>query len=120
MKSMDAIEKLSQADLTDDQAQRLFEMIAHVFAQAIDARSPRKRPPGKAGLNAEKGYYRLLYLEDDFQKTVKPQGETRSPSAFDWSHLSILLSKLNDLPELKRQLLTEIDAAVEALTTRRP
>jgi hypothetical protein len=59
------LEKRWQAAMVSDR-QRLLDMIEILFQNAIDARSPKRRPPGKAGLRAEKAYYRLLYLEGAF------------------------------------------------------
>jgi hypothetical protein len=65
------LEKLRQTTLTGEQQQRLFKKIGIILKDAIEDRSPKKRPGGRAGLKAEKGYYRLLYLEGDFnEKTL--------------------------------------------------
>lgn len=121
MNTMELLEKLEQAELTATQQDRLFSLILAVFGQAIDARSPKNRPPGKAGLRAEKGYYRLLYLEGDFQEKVTKQDDpnTRAPD-YDWGVLAGILRQLKDLPELQGEIMQGIEDALLAVTDKGP
>ena len=111
------VDKLEQAALSPAQQARLFSLIVALFERAIDARSPKNRPPGKAGLKAEKGYYRLLYLENDFQAKVKhqdsaPDGETR----YNWDFTAVVLRQLADIPELRQEIIAGIEAAISTVT----
>jgi len=113
------LEKLRQAALTREQQQLLFGMIDAILKRAIDARSPKKRPPGKAGLRAEKGYYRLLYLEGDFHEKVNTH-EKADPKAppHNWDHMIDMLQQLTDIPELRSEILTGIEFALDEITVR--
>jgi hypothetical protein len=115
------LETIDPADLPRDRQQRLYTDIAAILDKAIDERSPRHRPPGKAGLRAEKGYYRLLYLKGEFENTRNRTApvDSNGPVA-DWAHLTVLVRQLKDIPELQAQVKAGIDAAVEALLTGAP
>ncbi len=108
------MERLNGVALSPQQEERLHALVMAVFAQAIDARSPKNRPPGKAGLRAEKGYYRLLYLEGEFQQTVRAQDQSREP-VYDWDVIPVILRQLKDLPELQTQIMAGIDDALNAV-----
>lgn len=115
------LEKLRQAALTDEQQRRLYAMIEAVFNSAIEARSPRQRPPGKAGLKAEKGYYRLLYLEADFQAKVNSHAAADpDPPAYDWSHMTQIIRQLKDIPELQSEILAGIESALNRIASPSP
>ena len=107
-------EKLRQAALTPEQHKQLFGLIAGTFKSAIHARSPKNRPPGKAGLKAEKGYYRLLYLEGNFQERVNHH-EKADPDApsWDWAAIIDIVRQLTDIPELRAEILTGIETALD-------
>lgn len=115
------LEKLRQTALHGIQRQQLAEKISAVFTIAIDARSPKKRPPGKAGLRAEKGYYRLLYLEGDFkEKAIYPEQADRDTPAGGWEHLTEILRQMDDLPELRSEILAGIASAVDEIVSQSP
>lgn len=111
------VEKLEQAALSPAQQDRLFSLIVALFERAIDARSPKNRPPGRAGLKAEKGYYRLLYLENDFQAKVKHQDSApdREPR-YNWDFTAVVLKQLADIPELRQEIIAGIEAAISTVT----
>jgi hypothetical protein len=115
------IEKLQRAALSDTRHERLAEMVSAVFQRAIDARSPRNRPPGKAGLRAEKGYFRLLYLEGEYQAAVKTR-ERMDPETpmGPWGFMDAILRQLKDIPDLQAEILAGIDAALDEVTGRPP
>ena len=121
MNNHPSLEKLRQAALTAEQQTRLFGMIATTFKNAIDLRAPKNRPAGKAGLRAEKGYYRLLYLEGDFHTKVNP-GENADSDAptYDWDPMVVLLRQLADLPELQAEILAGIEAALAEVISQMP
>jgi hypothetical protein len=99
--------------MTAEQRERLFSRIGQVFKLAIDARTPAKRPPGKAGLRAEKGYYRLLYLEDDFLRKVnRCETAAADDPAFDWRQMNAILGQLADIPELQTEIMAGIESAL--------
>jgi hypothetical protein len=104
---------LSQADVPRDLQARAYTAIGDIFVKAIDARAPAKRPPGKAGLRAEKAYYRLLYLEGEDRQRVAPAPQAGEAALHHWHHLESILSQLRDLPELKRQLIADIESALD-------
>lgn len=110
------LEKLHRNAPTEDRQQQLFERIQAVFKKAIEARSPKRRPPGKAGLKAEKGYYRLLYLEDEFQKKVGadnsgfPDGRHHG-----WDQMSGIVRQLGDLPDLQSEIMAGIESALDEM-----
>ena len=114
---MNLLEKLETAGLSSTQQGHLFALITDVFKQAIDVRSPKNRPPGKAGLRAEKGYYRLLYLEGEFQEKVKKHGDA---PAYDWDVMPVLLRQLKDIPDLQAEIMEGIEAAFTEVTARVP
>jgi hypothetical protein len=119
VKDMHLLERLEQAALSPPQERRLYTLIAAVFKQAIDSRSPKHRPPGKAGLRAEKGYYRLLYLEGDFQEKVNSQGSDQSGAAADdRDFIPVILRRLKDIPELQSEIMAGIEAALQEVTDR--
>ncbi|BBO69191.1 hypothetical protein DSCA_31210 [Desulfosarcina alkanivorans] len=101
--------------MTGEQQQQLFEKIGAILKRAIDDRSPQKRPAGKAGLRAEKGYYRLLYLEGD----VHEQAD-REALADGWEHLNGILRQLTDLPEIRAEILAGVMATVDEITGQLP
>ena len=109
------LETLWQTTLAQGHRQPLLETIAAIFKSAIEARAPKMRPPGKAGLRAEKGYYRLLYLEADLHQKVKTR-ETTDPQAapLNWDQMDDMLRQLADLPELRSEIMSEIEAALVA------
>ena len=110
------LEKLRQADLNDIQRQRLCGIVAEALKQAIADRMPQKRPPGKAGLRAEKGYYRLLYLEDQFKRKAAAahDAEPQADRA-DWVPLTEAIGQMKDLPELQTEILSAVDMAFGAI-----
>ena len=109
------LEKLWQAAMASDQ-RRLLDMIETLFQNAIDTRSPKKRPPGKAGLRAEKAYYRLLYLEGAFYDTVAPRERAgMDPSPLSWQQMLGIISQLKDIPELRLEILAGIESALQRI-----
>ena len=110
------LEKLRQAALTPEQHARLFGMIATTFKIAIDARSPKNRPPGKAGLRAEKGYYRLLYLEGRLHEKVNThqKADPDFPSS-DWDPMIDIMRQLTDIPELHSEILAGVETALNEI-----
>ena len=121
MNGMHLAERLEQAALSPTQQKRLYTRIAAVFKQAIDTRSPKNRPPGKAGLRAEKGYYRLLYLEGAFQEKVNPHGDTQpDETAHTWGFIPVILTQLKDLPELQSEIMAGIEAALMQVMNEGP
>jgi hypothetical protein len=109
-------ENLQQLGLTHEQQSHLFGLIAAAFEIAIDARSPKNRPPGKAGLRAEKGYYRLLYLEDVLHERVITR-EDANPDvpAYHWDALIDLVRQLTDMPELRSEMVARIERALDEM-----
>jgi hypothetical protein len=93
---------------------QLHEKIQTIFEQAIDARSPKNRPPGKAGLRAEKGYYRLLYLEEIFYKQTL-SGLSATRAFFSWDQMASILRQLQDIPELQEEIRAGIETALREL-----
>ena len=112
MSDISVLETLGRTEMTGDQQQRLFDAIGAIFDRAIDIRSPGKRPAGKAGLRAEKGYYRLLYLESDYRKRVAADSDAGEAEHYDWQPLIEILGRLKDLPELRQELVTAIESAL--------
>jgi hypothetical protein len=113
---MNPFEKLRQAALTPEQQARLFGLIAATFKIAIDARSPKNRPPGKAGLRAEKGYYRLLYLEGALHDKVDTRAKANPDSPpYDWDPMMDILQQLRDIPELRSEILAGIEIALDEI-----
>ena len=112
------LEKLRQADLNHLQRQRLSGIVAEALNQAIAARTPQKRPPGRAGLRAEKGYYRLLYLEDRFKHTAAIDEDGSQAEHARWVPLAETIGQMKDLPELQTEILSAVDAALEAIADR--
>ena len=109
-------EKLQQLTLTPEQQGHLFGLIAATFKIAIDARSPKNRPPGKAGLRAEKGYYRLLYLEGALHEKVNSHEDTNPDvPAYHWDCMIDLMRQLNDMPELRSEIITGIERALDEM-----
>ena len=113
------LEKLRQVALTPEQQTHLFGMIAATFKTAIDARSPKNRPPGKAGLRAEKGYYRLLYLEASLHENVN----THQPAdplalAYNWGSMIDIMRQLADIPELRSEILAGVQTALDKIANR--
>ena len=94
----------------------LVDRITLLFQRTVDARAPKRRPPGKAGLKAEKEYYRLLYLEDVFQTTVNAvESSVNENSGLQWEHMHTLLRQLADLPELRSEIMAGIVSVLEEL-----
>lgn len=110
------LEKLMQTALSPEQHARLYGMIAATFQSAIESRSPKNRPPGKAGLRAEKGYYRLLYLEESFREAVAPHQLTNPDApACDWAPMIDIVRQLTDIPELRSEILEGIETALNEI-----
>ena len=121
MSNYPRLEKLKQTTLHDRQQQRLLETIGAILKSGIDARSPKKRPPGKAGLRAEKGYYRLLFLEGEFKdKSVSHEQADPDTPADGWEHLAEILRQLADLPELQSEILAGVESALVEIINRPP
>ena len=118
MKDLSHLEMLRQSSLTRYQQKCLFEKIGIILKKAIDARSPKNRPPGKAGLKAEKGYYRLLYLEGEFHQQVEAR-EMADPDGqpYNWHHEIEMLRQLADIPELQAEILMEVKSALNEIIT---
>jgi hypothetical protein len=109
-------EKLQQLALTHEQQAHLFGLIAATFKIAIDARSPKNRPPGKAGLRAEKGYYRLLYLEGALHEKVNTHEDTNPDvPAYHWDAMIDLMRQLTDMPELRSEMIAGIERALDEM-----
>ncbi len=113
--SISVVETLAHAALDERQQSWLFKRIKDLFSDAIDARSPKNRPPGKAGLRSEKGYFRLLYLEGEFQDAILSHGNDGSRT-YDWQRISEIFGQLKDLPEVRSELSLGIEAALHELT----
>ena len=109
------LEKRWQACVAGHSRQQLLEAIGAVFQRAIEARAPRNRPPGKAGLRAEKGYYRLLYLEEEYINRAF-SGENRNSKALPlaWEQMAPILRQLEDIPELREEIEAGIVSALDA------
>lgn len=104
--------------MTAEQRERLFSRIGQVFKNAIDARAPRNRPPGKAGLRAEKGYYRLLYLEDHFRRRVdRSEPAAADEPICDWRHMNDILHQLADIPELQSEIMAGVESALDEVAS---
>jgi hypothetical protein len=115
------MEKLQQAVLSRPKEQQLFSMIRDILKDAIDARSPRNRPPGKAGLRAEKGYYRLLYLQGDFHAMIgTPEDTEHRGGAGHWAAVAAVVRQLKDIPELQSEILSGIEVALAGLADPPP
>lgn len=116
MNHQPTFDTLQQVALTPEQHARLFEQIAATFKIAIDARSPKNRPPGKAGLRAEKGYYRLLYLEGRLHEKVNNH-QPADPDArsFNWDAMIDIMRQLTDIPELRAEILSGIETALREI-----
>jgi len=94
---------------------RLLEEIKAVFERAIAARAPQNRPPGKAGLKAEKGYYRLLYLEGEFSaQAFVREGDGRQVLPMAWEAMAAILQQMTDIPELLEEIRFGIASAMRA------
>jgi hypothetical protein len=117
LKNRPVFETLRQVALTPEQGAHLFERIAATFKIAIDTRSPKNRPPGKAGLRAEKGYYRLLYLEGRLHEKVNTH-QPADPDAlsFNWEAMIDIMQQLTDIPELRSEILSGIETALNEIT----
>jgi hypothetical protein len=112
------MQKKWPAAMTAEQRERLFGRIGQVFKDAIDARAPGKRPPGKAGLRAEKGYYRLLYLEDDFRrKADRHETAAADEPPCDWRYMNDILRQLTDIPELRSEIMAGVESALDELAS---
>jgi hypothetical protein len=111
------LEILQQADLSDLQRQRLSGIVAEAFKQAIADRTPQNRPPGKAGLRAEKGYYRLLYLEDRLMHTTAAADAAGPPAdRVLWEPLSETIGQMKDLPDLQTEILSAVHTALARIS----
>ena len=96
-------------------------MIVAIFKGAIEARSPNHRPPGKAGLRAEKGYYRLLYLEGELHDTLICCNKASSEAPYyDWDRLALIYQQLTDIPELRSEILAELESALDEVIDQQP
>lgn len=121
MNEQTCLEKLRHTALRGKQRQQLAEKISAIFTRAIDARSPKKRPPGKAGLRAEKGYYRLLYLEGDVKENaIYPEQTDHDTPTDGWEHLTEIFRQMDDLPELRSEILAGIASAVDQIVGQQP
>jgi hypothetical protein len=113
------LQKKWPAALTADQQQRLSTLIGRLFKTAIDARGPKKRPPGKAGLRAEKGYYRLLYLEGDWQQKVdRRKTAAADEPPYNWQYMAEILRQLTDIPELQSEIIAGIESALDEIAAK--
>ena len=110
------LEERWQACLAGHSRQQLLEAVGAVFQRAIEARAPRNRPPGKAGLRAEKGYYRMLYLEEEYSARAF-SGENRGPKALPlaWEQMAAILRQLEDIPELHEEIEAGIVSALDTV-----
>lgn len=118
MNDQPKFEKLQQLALTPEQEVHLFGLIAATFKIAIDARSPNNRPPGKAGLRAEKGYYRLLYLEGVLHEKVNPYEDTNPDvPAYRWEFMIDMMRQLTDMPELRSEMIARIERALDKMVS---
>lgn len=115
MSTMDLLARLERNAVPPELQRRLFDAIGDLFAMAIDRRTPANRPPGKAGLRAEKGYYRLLYLEGEYRQQVAPDPQRPENPPYEWHHLTAILDQLRDLPELQTQLTSDIESVADTL-----
>jgi hypothetical protein len=109
-------EKLRQLALTPEQHAHLFGLIAATFKTAVDGRSPKNRPPGKAGLRAEKGYYRLLYLEGALHEKINAD-ENKNPDApsYNWDAMIDIMRQLTDTPELRSEIMAGLERALDEI-----
>jgi len=102
------------AELPADDQKRLIGSIGVLFEKAINVRSPKQRPSGKAGLRAEKGYFRLLYLQSEFDMNIRSQSSGKDPApSTDWSVLDDVLRNMKDIPELR----VEFEGGLASLLT---
>jgi len=109
------LEEKWQAIMASGLRTPVMKAIEAVFARAIEARAPLNRPPGKAGLKAEKGYYRLLYLEGELSARAFSDGiRNRDARWASWEKMEKILSQLKDLPELQEEIRSGIAAAMDA------
>ena len=109
------LEKRWQAIWETGRQRQLLEGIQAVLDGAIEARAPQNRPPGKAGLRAEKGYYRLLYLEDVFCTRVFGRNNAdRQDGPVAWERMEEILDQMADIPELREEIRTGIASAMDA------
>ena len=115
MDDLAIFETLNRTDMPYELQTRVFTAIADIFTRAIDAHSPTRRPPGKAGLRAEKGYYRLLYLEGEYRQHVAPDPRDGDTEPHNWHRLTPILNQLQDLPELKQQLIADIESTLNTI-----
>lgn len=115
------LEKRWQQAVAIGRQRWLVDRITILFQRAIDDRSPKRRPPGKAGLKAEKGYYRLLYLEGEFQATVDAvESPPDEGSRLQWAHMHTILRQLADLPEIRSEIMAGIASALDELEVQPP
>lgn len=115
MKAPCALEKRWRDIWESGRQSQLLAGIQAALEDAIEARTPRNRPPGKAGLRAEKGYYRLLYLEDVFSnQTVNREDADRQTIPFSWEKMEEILNQLKDIPELQEEIRAGIASAMDA------
>lgn len=109
-------EKLRQLDITLEQHAHLFGLITAGFKMAINARSPKNRPPGKAGLRAEKGYYRLLYLEGALHDDISTHaGMDNDTPAYNWESMIAMIRQLTDIPELRSEIIAAVENALDEI-----
>ena len=69
-------------------------------------------------MRAEKGYYRLLYLEDEYRQQVAPGAQDPESTPYHWDRLTSILNQLRDLPELKTKLTDDIEAVSSAILSK--
>ena len=113
------LEKLLKTAPSRKQQKRLYALIEANFKSAIQSRSPRQRPPGKAGLRAEKGYYRLLYLEEEFRARVNRHDSADSESpTYHWNDMTEIMHQLEDLPELRSEILDGVESALDQMSKK--
>ncbi len=114
MNELDTLKQRWQAATANGQLKHLMEQVKAVFEQAVEARAPRNRPPGKAGLIAEKGYYRLLYLEGEFStQAFTHRGEEPQALPLPWETMAAIIMQMKDIPELQKEISTGIAAALD-------
>ena len=110
------LEKRWQRIWQTGRQRQLLEGIQAVLEGAIETRSPQNRPPGKAGLRAEKGYYRLLYLEDAFStRAFGRNNADRQAGPVSWEQMEEILDQMTDIPELQEEIRAGIASAMAAV-----
>jgi hypothetical protein len=114
-----SLETLWQKTASLNHRYLLLETIETVFKDAIKARAPKMRPPGKAGLRAEKSYYRLLYLEGEFKSAFsRPPSADSEKTGLPWDQMNTILGQLTDIPELQSEITSAIARALVHIQER--